>query len=259
MKKQVVLLVIMVLVVPATANIVFQDTFETHPLGNVPVAAETGTWSVSPTGSAVVNDTYASDGTKSLRTDRLYQGSYPFIRGFSSGGIYEAGYDVVVKAAYYQEDFYDTTAFAMNNPTGTGATEAGWLIRRYAPTNVCYYDSSVPGWVTSSVPMVYGQWITMEMVMHLVESSTAGYVTGTYDLMMTPAGGSATVVAEDIHLRDIPEAVGAMRFVLGPDTPEEYGGDVHNYWDNISIEVIPEPATLGLFVFGSLLFVKMKK
>jgi hypothetical protein len=232
----------------SSAEVLFQDTFEAAAIGSAP-AAEIGSWSISLEGAAVVDDTFASEGSKALKVTRLLGGTSPSIRGFAvSASVFEAGYDFVFKADYYQENFYPTTGFYVHPPDGTGGFEGGWNTKRFSPPNYHYAQPTGPGWsyqfIDTGFTVLYGQWVTMEMVMHIVDSSTAGYVTGTYDLYMTPAGGIKTLLAADIAMRLVPNSVGnTIRFGIWPDAPEDYewGGDVINYWDNISIEKITTP------------------
>jgi hypothetical protein len=264
MKKSIVLVMVLFVSFSAYSEILFQDTFESGTLGEAPVG-DVGSWSISLDGSAVVDDTFVSEGSKALKVTRLLGGASPSIRGFvANASVFEAGYDFVFKTDYYQENFYPTTGFYVHPPDGTGGFEGGWNTKRFSPPNYHYAQPTGPGWsyqfIDTGVAVLYGQWVTMETVMHIVDSSTAGYVTGTYDLYMTPAGGAKTLLAADIAMRLVPNS-SAIRFGIWPDAPEDYewGGDVINYWDNISVEKVPEPATFGLLVLGSLLSLRKRR
>ena len=238
------------------ATVVFKDTFENLSVGATPGAAETGSWQISVTSpsQAEVTENIGNNTGKCLLVRRALGTSGPTTKGVcvSGEGTYEAYTTMIAKWDYYmssgpetQAEWYSIAGFSMNPATGGGGFEAGWNIKRFPPTNYYRYVLPGPGWlhtfVDTDMLAEYSKWMSFEIDMYF-EPNEPGFVSGTYDLFVTPEDGVKTVLAENVPLRLI-APVGPVRFQIWPDAPENYewGGDVVNYWDNFSVEKLVTP------------------
>jgi hypothetical protein len=106
----------------------------------------------------------------------------------------------------------------------------------------------------TGVEAAIGEWIKVVAVLNLVD--VGGLVGGTYDLNVTQGGvttslvndGALTAAASDnwldIYIDARPCPVGTADNVV--------------YFDDLLVEVVPEPATMALLGFGAMALLRKK-
>jgi hypothetical protein len=227
-------------------NVVFQESFETQPLGsiigNMP---EVGSLAYQELygGTDVVQSSIVNGGTKALQVDRYASGGQ-LMKGFAlfDEGLPLAGSDFIYKADWYRPDSGANTGLSVN--FGTGADQAAWWVH----PNGNYYTISYAGnYVNTGYAAGVEAWETVEIVMHYIDAG-APYVTATWDLYLTAAstGNIRAKIASDVVTPAF-HGESYNRFIISNQASPST-----TYWDNISIERIPEPATIALLGLGVL-------
>lgn len=133
-------------------------------------------------------------------------------------------------------DFYIPTGGAANNPSFflMGATSnrllylnlrnGGWLVNQ----------KSGDGTGDQITPIAYDTWYNVSIV-------TTNAATAQFDITVTPFGGAA-VTTSGLSFRNAGTEFGSVAF----GTNNAHTGAAEFYLDNLSINAIPEPGTLGL-------------
>jgi len=236
----------------AQAVVVFQDTFESHPLGALPGVPEIGTfWGlIAGTMNNTVQNTTVKTGSQALRAERL---TSPILQGsaiFGSGPA--AGLTITVKSSW----LYDGVMPGMgcNVHFGDYVNRGGWYTDG---TKYFIQDVGAGGYVNTPVPyaIALNRWDTLETVLTFADAGS-GLLTTTQELYLTAGAGPRTLIGSNV----LPDFAGTngpgdrVRYWIGPSN-----GNSVSYWDDISIEIIPEPATMSLLGLGLLGVLRRKR
>jgi hypothetical protein len=270
MRKIVLLLRLLVLAVgTAQAGVVFQDSLDTKTAGD-PIHFATpevgGYYWIDYSqvwygydGGVVSNDV-ARSGENSLKVYRqvdpfIYP--YPTAQGdFDRANMPEPdGNPFSFKASWYGErQSLDRPSVLIDFENPNGAAGGMWVD---IYDEYIVYDGT--NGHSTGVYAQYGLWNEMEFIATPGPDLGSGWFQVSLDVFITPQGGPTVQLANDLAATGVWQWVPEpddywknARMMLLMDAPLD-GISATCYYDDVSIEVIPEPATialLGLGVFG---------
>jgi len=266
----VMLMVIAFSGVSVSAAIVASDNFESDVLGasQIGTAPDVGTvgWvrpSWSGPGAApdnVVVSAPVFSGNQAMQLRRITGDGNTAI-GFGGGSL-QTGQTVTATTAY-QSTSTGTVGVDYNAGSGnafldnTGGFPVGWAERYDVGGN---YWAFAPGGPFDSgiVPSGGGKWDILTMVLNIsaVETGIPGAeLQGTYDLWITldALGGGLPVLA--LPGMSMGFFAKNQPISMYPESNSPIGdvdGDQRSYFDEMSIDIVPEPATLALLGLGAL-------
>jgi hypothetical protein len=234
----------------AQAVVVLEDTFESHALGPLPGVPEIGTfWGlIAGTMINTVQNTTVKTGSQALRAERL---TSPILQASSIFGAGPAaGLTMVVKQSW----LYDGAMPGMgaNVHFGDFVNRGGWFT-----DGATYFiqDLSAGGYVNVGVPTSINRWDTLETVLKFADAG-GGLLTTTQELYLTAGAGPRTLIGSNV----LPDFAGTngpgdrVRLWIAPSNDISV-----SYWDDISIEIVPEPATMSLLGLGLLGVLRRKR
>jgi len=186
-----------------------------NPSSVKPFAA-THLWGASGDGAAYLNDNDNSGGM-AMRVD---------LGQDLTSGVVTVSFDAKRRFRGYKFGGYSGAETAWNDATvrfGTWQDHGGYIY---------YYDPSGAPYSGSNLPAqnLWGTW-----------TYTLDLDAGTYDISVVEPAGTATVTGATMP------GSGPIRYLLW----EVYAGQAaHSYFDNLSVTVIPEPATMLILLAG---------
>ena len=244
LKKLMLSLVVCVLAVcSANATTVFFDNFDSQPLGplgtSVPVGMQ---WYHQTVNVPTVVNTYAQSGTQSLMVARVGdpKPTTPSTLGLSTSGAFAVGNELMFSFDV-RGGGYDSAQVWLNSGAGV---MGGFVI--YWQGKYGFWNNGTT--VASTLTPTGTAFDKVEMLVHLTDAG-GGKIGGTYDGWITKSGGARTQIATAYTLvpKTLVDGIARIQF--------QEGAGYTNYYDNVKIEIIPEPATLsilGLGLFGLL-------
>jgi len=254
----------------ASAQVLFQDDFENEAVGTVLGAPLIGSWSegVGSGSAGVVVVGSPALGTRSVRLARESAPpngpSNADLRATSISGAIVAGQTVEVKWSLNHEFVHN-----FNNPMQVAIGHAGSASNNDSTfvtfsdvngSNYAYYSG--PGQFgsinnsfvkpsTNTPDANEGKWDTLRAVLSYTQLN-ATQLSGTLDLFVSINGAAEVQLANDALLQTttvpsdnlvtlgVDESTAMqVRFVKGPSSGLDF-------YDNVSVTVVPEPASMGL-------------
>jgi hypothetical protein len=211
----------------------FDDTGTFSPgiTGNVGDAANTGgRWGVYDLTNIRISNTVALSGSQSTIVTR--------------GGAAIGRTDAVVTTDVYEVSYAinresSDSEFMLqvgNNLSVSGALDLATFTRANGQIYIW-----AGGWSATTASAPVGEWTGVRMLVDELAMS--------YDLFVTPQGGSEAFV-QTVSMAGAPTNVNAVRM-----NPQGVSGTV-TYFDDVLINEVPEPATLGLMSLGGLLLLR---
>lgn len=151
---------------------------------------------------------------------------------------------------YYVSDSGSSGVTSINPGGTTSQTYAGIYIRNtLLEGGQIRYINDVGGYVSSSETISLDTWYSFELIITYTTGSAANTLSGTYSGYVTPDGGSKTTLFENQQMRDFSDSL-AIRGSTG-NQPKGFGDQTSiTYWNNMSLEVVPEPHTVLLLGLG---------
>lgn len=255
------LVVACVLVVgSASGQVIFSDGFENHALGVMGASPASdvgdGWYDRWGTNSESVVDTVVLSGNKSLEVTRDHNKitsgfKFPARSYFTTAGYPKIGQELVLTWNINRLNDNSHTQVVVQT---SGVKMMGWTTG-VDFTNQNFYAQNFMGVMKDTgVAAAVGEWIKVVAVLNLVD--VGGLVGGTYDLNVTQGGvttslvndGALTAAASDnwldIYIDARPCPVGTADNVV--------------YFDDLLVEVVPEPATMALLGFGAMALLRKK-
>lgn len=230
----------------AQATVVFFDNFDSQPLGPLGASAPTGMgWAQQTATIPNVVNTYAQSGTQSLAVSRT---GTPVPTTPSTFGLSATGTAVAGKELKLSFDIlgggYDSAQVWLNFG---GGIMGGFVIQGSG-----FYGFQNNGLtVASTLKPTITAWDKIEMFVHLTDAGS-GKIGGTYDAWVTKSGGTRTQIATAYTLvAKATDGIARIQF--------QEGYNQTNYFDNVMIEVVPEPATLSMLGLGVLGLLRRRK
>ena len=241
MRKLCFLVCLLVAVGTVQAGIIFQDTFENKTAGDNMATTDAPTtgahyWVTSYGAAATYQDYGGYMVLKADRTDGKYMFSQVYGGGveanIAAGAEFKFSYDWKSDGALWSGP---SVNFQFGSTVGGGALSYGG--------NYAYL---VDGSWYGEIPAA-NTWHTVEMVVR-AGVETAGHVTPEYDVYadgdLLVAGVAGNTVAVGGNARLNLYVAGANGVVL---------------YDNVTVESIPEPATMALLGFGAIALKRRRK
>ncbi len=234
---------------------VFYDDFESSTVdaavsGQSPVVGQTWLFAgIAPSGPPAeqVQDEIAM-GNQSAKLYRDYPPTLGGVRAQGAlGQTVQAGQTITYEYFYRRESASEGINTSMKlgaaNST-TIATVYGW---QYASPVTYRVKNIVTGAVIDTgVAVSVGAWDKIDIVANIVDGGYAGVVTGTFDFYVNDILALAGTPIPYLSAGAEP----AMDLFCGANGNTAY-------YDNVSIDIVPEPATISLLTLG--LFVIRKK
>ncbi|OHB55250.1 MAG: hypothetical protein A2Y12_11810 [Planctomycetes bacterium GWF2_42_9] len=266
--KKVLIGAVMILVwaaIPVNAVVIALETSESHaagtPLWNgfgIGLTPDVGnSWITGyvQTGDApVVSNSVAYQGTNSIYTRRLAGGLGQYAE-IDSGVAIDVTKQYVVSSAYYRPDNGDTRHTGnIYFDAGPTNTSLGGL-NTNASTNKINYMNQNGAWIDTGYLLSLNKWYILKMVLTIGVQDLSGNYAMTYDAFVTDTfSGVTTQLISNINVQstknlkpaDIAYGFGAL---IGPGVAAA-GSANSTYWDNVKLEVIPEPVTVCMLGLG---------
>jgi hypothetical protein len=241
-KTLMAVLLSLVLTGVAGASVVFSDDFEAHSLGALGASSPVGTgwYDDNPSNSIAVVSSPVLAGSRSLQLTRDYNGTtktqFPSLWGIATAGSLAVGYDLTYTFNIYRSQSYCAPEVYLSTGA-SGVTLGGFYVANEAGGN--YYVFDAGSGVDTGYASQPQRWEKVECVLHLVDAG-AGTIGGTYDVYITPAGGSRTKIASNFAMvaSGVPDGLARMHLYNHPQTDTNPN---ITYWDNLTIEMSPTP------------------
>jgi hypothetical protein len=222
----------------ADASVVFSDDFETHSPGALGMSSPIGTgW--NPSNSIAVVSSPVLAGSRSLQLTRDYNGAskmqFPALYGIATAGSLVAGYDLTYTFNAYRSQTYCAPEVYFYAGEAHHIYLGGFYVANEASGNYYVFNAGLA--VDTGYKSQVQKWEKIECVLHLVDVG-AGKIGGTYDVFITPDGGTRTKIASNCVLVASKSPDGLARLLIY-NHPQIDDNPNITYWDNLMIEMSP--------------------
>jgi len=262
-------LVIAFSVANVSAIVVAYEGFENHPLGTLVTGSSPdigtvdwhyATWSGPGAGpDATVENTVVYGGTQALMAKRI-DGDANTAQGIGGGNL-QAGQTVTISTAYQSTSVYVVDAApdpgSGNNWTDNGQSlwnMTGWTEAWDTNRHYNAYDPGVGYLDTGISASGDGKWDVLVSVMNIdaVETGIPGReLTGTWDLYISLDGAASVLAASGMTMGAFGKGTALSSYVESNWAGAPYNEQIA-YFDEMSIDIVPEPMTIALLGLGAL-------